>query len=105
MVVRGATAEEARARKHEELSPLLEEEYDLFHSNNFIVNAAFHSLFTKRTMEEQKDMSNNSIEAWLQSVHSAKYSTKKYFRHPSRDQLVNSSLSRRRKLLPTLLAR
>jgi hypothetical protein len=67
-----ATVEEAKAKKHEGLCRLLEEEYALFESNNLIVNAAFCSLFTKRTMTERKGMSNNSIKAWLPSVHSAK---------------------------------
>ena len=71
-VVHGARAEEARAKNYEELCRLLDEEYTLFWSNNFIVNAAFRSLFTKRTLEERKGLSNDSIEAWLRSVQAAK---------------------------------
>jgi hypothetical protein len=71
-VVHGATAEEARAKKHEELCRLLEEEYTLFRSNNFILNATFRSLFTKRTLEERKGLSNDSIAAWLRSVQATK---------------------------------
>jgi hypothetical protein len=58
----GTTTEQPKAKKHVELCTRLKEEYTLFHSHNFIVTASFLFQFTKRTNEEQKQMSNDSIE-------------------------------------------
>jgi hypothetical protein len=70
--VHGASIEESKHKKLIELRSLVEEEYQLYHEDPFIVSASHNSLFLKKSMEDRLKMGCDSLTAWLRSVREAK---------------------------------
>ncbi len=67
-VVHGATVEEEILRDREKLGQQVDDAFNQFQRDPFIVSPQFSFLFTKKSKDDRKRMDRDAISSWLRTV-------------------------------------
>ncbi len=71
--VYGHTIEEGKEKEWSNLQHRVGIEYGLYAEDPFIVSPQFATLFTRKTLQERREMDRDSLACWLRSVEEAKW--------------------------------
>jgi hypothetical protein len=72
-IVHGASKEEEKEKRLEQLHQHVCHEYSLYESDPFLISPQFASLFTKKSINDRLCMDIDSLTCWLRSVEEAKW--------------------------------